>query len=429
MAGKFATPQWAFNSNIYEVNVRQYTAEGTLNAFAKHLPRLQQMGVDILWFMPLTPISLDKRQGSFGSYYACSNYMSIDQGYGTTGDFKMVVQQAHDLGMKVITDIVANHTGYDHVWTKSHPEYYKKNEAGAFYDMHGWVDVIDLDYTIPALRKAMVGVMQYWIDTYEVDGFRCDMAHLVPLDFWAEARTELDDTKPLFWLAETEDLAYHKVFDASYTWKFLHLMEDVYKGFRSVVDVENVLKEYKNDFSAEAMRLFFITNHDENSHSGSEYERLGNGVRAFAILCATAPNSIPLIYSGQEIPNKKKLLFFEKDEIDWNYQCLLQDFYATLLQLRKNNSAFGAGDCGGTMEFIYTSDLQQNIMAYLRSNEQDAVLVMLNLTPKSMIKFSLKGFLNKGKYRSIWSGLEIDIDEETHFELQAWDFLVYEKVR
>ncbi len=423
---KFSTIDWALNANIYEVNIRQYTPEGTLQAFGSHLPRLHEMGVEILWFMPLTPISEEKRQGTLGSYYACSDYRAIDPAYGTAEDFKTLVAEAHYLGMKVLVDFVANHTGCDHVWTKDHPEFFKKNDAGEFYDSHGWVDVIDLDYDNLELRKMMIKVLKHWVNVFDVDGFRCDMAHLVPLDFWVEARVELEKQKHLFWLAETEQPLYHKVFDATYTWKFLHLMEDVWKGNRPAIDVLTTLEEYANSFPADALRLFFVTNHDENSHSGSEYERLGHAVRAFAILCATAPNSIPLLYSGQEIPNKKKLLFFEKDAIDWSGQCLLQDFYQSLVMLRRRNPALEA--IGSQMEVIGTSDADEHIIAYKRSNGEHSVLVMLNLSGRSMLKFTLIGKSVSGKYRSIWSGLEIEMEDHTSFELQAWDFLVYEKV-
>ncbi|WP_207492959.1 alpha-amylase family glycosyl hydrolase [Aridibaculum aurantiacum] len=427
MSGKFSTPGWAASSNIYEVNIRQYTPEGTLQAFARHLPRLQQMGVEILWFMPLTPVSLEKRQGSLGSYYACSDYTSLNPDYGTNEDFLQLVNQAHELGMKVLVDIVANHTGYDHVWTKEHPEFYKKNEEGEFFDSHGWVDVIDLDYDNEEVHTAMVDVMKFWVQEFDVDGFRCDMAHLVPLEFWQSARTELDTIKPLFWLAETEDASYHEVFDASFTWNFLHLVEDMYRGNKFIPDLLQMIDDYAANFPADAYRLYFITNHDENSHSGSEYERLGNAVRAIWILCATSLNSIPLMYSGQEIPNKRRLLFFEKDPIDWSGQCMLADFYKTLYDLRKRNSALAAGDQNNQMVLVETTLEGKNILAYLRTNHKDSVLVLLNLSHSSMIKFKLTNLVETGRYRSVWSGLELEIDEDTQFELQAWEYLVYEK--
>ena len=202
MSEAFRPVDWIYSSNIYEVNLRQYTSEGTIDAFIRELPRLKDMGIGILWFMPITPISKDKRLGSLGSYYACSDYTAINPEYGTLEDFVRLVREAHAIGMRVIIDIVANHTGWDHRWTREHPDYYRHNHEGEFFDPHGWADVIDLNYDNPALRKAMIDVLRFWIQQADVDGFRCDMAMLVPLDFWREARLELDKMKPLFWMGE-----------------------------------------------------------------------------------------------------------------------------------------------------------------------------------------------------------------------------------
>lgn len=188
MYRRFTPVAWTSGSNIYEINIRQYTAAGTFYAFAEHLPRLRDMGVEILWFMPITPISKDVRQGTLGSYYACSDYKAINPEFGTLADFKRLVQKAHDLGFKVIIDWVANHTGWDHVWTKTNPGFFKRNSEGKFYDTNGWHDVIDLNFYDQHLRKAMIDAMRFWVKECDIDGFRCDMAHLVPLDFWRQAR-------------------------------------------------------------------------------------------------------------------------------------------------------------------------------------------------------------------------------------------------
>ena len=209
-------------SSIYEVNLRQYTVEGTICAFIPHLPRLKAKGIEILWFMPLTPISNKNRKGILGSYYAASDYMSINPEYGEEQDFKNLITQSHKLGLKVIIDWVANHTGWDHTWTHSNPEYYLKDQNGNFTERNGWEDVIDLDYTRDDMRLAMINSMAYWIKEYGIDGFRCDMAMLVPLDFWRQARTGLDQIKPMLWLAECEDTNYFQVFDVMYAWEWMH---------------------------------------------------------------------------------------------------------------------------------------------------------------------------------------------------------------
>ena len=157
----FKAVSWSYNTNIYEVNLRQYTTQGTFNAFQAELPRLRDMGVEILWFMPVTPISREKRLGILGSYYACSDYINTNPEFGTIDDFRELVRAAHELGFKVIIDWVANHTGWDHVWTISHPEFYKRNASGEWYDSHGWEDVIDLNYYDHGLRREMTEAMKF----------------------------------------------------------------------------------------------------------------------------------------------------------------------------------------------------------------------------------------------------------------------------
>jgi glycosidase len=425
MAEKFETPEWALTANIYEVNLRQYTADGTFTAFGEELPRLRDMGVDILWFMPITPISKEKRQGALGSYYACSDYTSVNPEFGSLEDFKRLVTTAHLLGFKVLVDWVANHTGWDHTWTKERPEFYKKNGQGEFYEEYGWIDVIDLDYKNEELRKEMIMAMRFWVRECSIDGFRCDMAHLVPLDFWIAARTALDKEKKLFWLAECEEPKYHRVFDATYTWQFLHKAEALYRGEAGVEELEAVLENYDATFPANALRLYFTSNHDENSHSGCEYERLGRGAKALAVFCATWQNSLPLIYSGQEMPNKKRLKFFDKDVIEWNGQFLLHDFYKTLFKLRRENPAMLAGTWAKTMRVKTTAD--ENVFSFLRKHGENEVFVILNFSSTSKLKIQITEPHIKEKYTSIFSGIEIDVNEETVFEMQAWEYRVYTK--
>jgi alpha-amylase len=424
MAGSFTTVSWAATANIYEINLRQYTKEGTFAAFQKELPRLRDMGIDVLWFMPLTPISLEQRQGTLGSYYAANNYTQLNAEFGDAIDFKALMDEAHALGFKVLIDWVANHTGFDHVWTKEHPEFYKKNEDGDFFEANGWIDVIDLDYENAELRKAMIDAMKHWVTQFDVDGFRCDMAHLVPLDFWQQARAELDNEKKLFWLAECEVPEYHRVFDATYTWLFLHTAERLYRGEASVFDLENVLEQYQTQYPSTALRLYFTSNHDENSHSGSEYQRLGNAAKAFAVFTMTSQNSLPLIYSGQEMPNKKQLKFFDRDAIEWTGQYLLHDFYKTLLTLRKTNPAMRAGDDSVRTVRIKTS-ADTCIYAFQKRYGESKILVMLNLSHASKLKIQLTDPEVTGQYTSVFSGLRLNINEDTLFEMQAWEYLVF----
>ncbi|HEX8332020.1 MAG TPA: alpha-amylase family glycosyl hydrolase [Segetibacter sp.] len=426
MEVKFNAVEWAKSATIYEVNVRQYTKEGTFEAFGKHLPRLHDMGINVLWFMPVTPISNVKRLGTLGSYYSCSDYTSINPEFGTIEDFKTLIVAAHEQGFKVMIDWVANHTGWNHTWTQEHPEFYKKDTDGNFYDSNGWEDVIDLDYSSRRMRHAMIAAMNYWIKECDIDGFRCDMAHLIPLDFWREARETLDNAKQLFWLAETEEPAYHDVFDATYAWELLHKMEAVYKGSADVKHLDGVLKKYNTVFTKDAMRLFFITNHDENSHSGSEFERMGVASKAFAVLCATWHNSIPLIYSGQELPNVKRLKFFDKDEIEWKERVELHSFYKVLLRLHQDHPALQAGDDDIiTTRLLTTAD--DLVLAFIRQKQERQVMVLLNLSPNDRVKFEVLNESVTGTFTSAFSGIENDFTNDKSFELQAWEFLVYHK--
>jgi glycosidase len=422
----FQTVEWAHSTNIYEVNIRQYTPEGTFNAFAKELTRLKDMGVQTIWFMPVTPISLQNRKGTLGSYYACSDYLSVNPEFGTLDDFKKLVRKAQKIGFKVIIDWVANHTGWDHVWTKSNPEFYSKDHNGNFRPpFPDWEDVIHLNYDSTELRKAMIEAMKFWIRECGLDGFRCDMAHLVPLDFWYEARTELDAIRHLFWLAETEEVNYHEVFDASYAWELLHTMERYRKQETGINGIDAVLFKYDNLFPKTALRAFFTSNHDENSHSGSEYERLGDAAKPFAVLCVTY-NSVPLIYSGQELPMiSKRLHFFDKDLIPWTGEYALHDFYKTLLNLRLNNPALRAGDLNVRTYRLDTTENAQ-VFAWLQKNKEREVLVILNLSANKL-KVTIIGGIVAGVYRNVFSKEVNDLSSEKTFELEKWEYRVYEK--
>ena len=410
--------QWKNSANIYEVNIRQYTDEGTFNAFAKHLPRLKNMGVKILWLMPVTPISVEKRQGTVGSYYACSDYVSINPEFGDLADFKDLVIEAHELDMQLIIDWVANHTGYDHHWAREHADWYDHDDAGNFVERNGWEDVIDLNYKNKDMRTAMIECMQYWINECDIDGFRCDMAHLVPLDFWVEAKEQCKTIKPLFWLAECEVPEYHKVFDVTYAWKWMHVTEKLVKNYASLQDVKNVLKEYQ-DYPKDALKLFFTSNHDENSWNGSEYEKYGDAARVLAVFTFTW-TGIPLIYSGQESPNLKRLKFFEKDCIEWNEPLKVEHFYKTLLALKSSNKALHES---GNIN-VLPNEYNDNIFAFLRFSGNNKVLVILNLSNKDRLQFKLSHPLLEGNFTHLFSEVTYQLGAVQSFELQAWEYLV-----
>lgn len=422
-----AATDWKHSTNIYEVNVRQYTQEGTFNAFAKELPRLKEMGVQTLWFMPITPIAKEKMKGSMGSYYACSDYTAINPEFGNLEDFKNLVKAAHEQGFKVIIDWVANHTGWDHVWTKQHPDYYLKDSTGNFKIASGMDDIIELDYKNPEMRKAMIAAMIYWVEAADIDGFRCDLAAWVEVDFWQEARPQVDAVKPLFWLGEFDELenpGYGKVFDASYTWKWMHRTKDFYQKKEPLDSLLSLLQQYST-IGDGSMRAWFTTNHDENSWNGTEYEKYGDMARALAVFSCTW-NGVPLMYSGQELPMKdKRLKFFDKDPIPWTGKNELHDFYKTLLTLKANNPALRGGDAAVTTN-ILENTAKDKIFAYLRKKGDDEVLVLLNLSNQPA-RFEITDTNLSGNFKSAFSQTPNDFTTQKAFEMQAYEYLVYVK--
>jgi glycosidase len=417
MSTAFPIVSWGNGTNIYEVNVRQYTKEGTLRAFMHHLPRLYRMGVEIIWLMPVTPISVEKRQGTYGSYYAASSYIDIDPGYGNVTDLKELIQKVHSYGMKLIIDWVANHTGYDHQWAVANPGWYRKDDKGNLIDLYGWVDVIDLNYEIPEMRTEMIKAMIYWIKEFDIDGFRCDMARTVPIDFWIEARGECDAVKPLFWLAECEILSYHEVFDVTYGWEAMRAIDKYMKGEIALQDILPILTAYSM-YPIGSDKLLFTSNHDENTYVGTEYEKYNSRARAMAVFTCTWPG-IPLIYSGQEKPNLKRLQFFEKDFIDWSGETELHDFYKTLLSLRKKNKALQED----ASVFIIPSN-HPDTLVYLCRREHDKVLVLLNFSDKEAI-FHFNHPAITDSYAELFSGENTTIKRKESFAFKPGEFRVY----
>jgi len=289
-------------------------------------------------------------------------------------------------------------------------------------------DIIELDYNKPELVIAMINAMKFWVEECDIDGFRCDLAFWVELDFWKMARKELDGIKPLFWLGEFDELEhpeYGEAFDASYTWKWMHKTEDFYKKHLPLDTLYTVLKKY-DDLGDSTMRAWFTTNHDENSWNGTEYEKYGEMAKALAVFSATW-NGIPLLYSGQEIPNLKRLKFFDKDTIEWDdHAATIIPFYKILLNLRATNPALRAGDPAVQTFRIKTSE-PGHVFAYLRKKGGKEVLVVLNLSAANKLRFDIIDEKLTGIFRNAFSGAANDFTTEKSFEMQAWEWLVYEK--
>ena len=418
------TPEWAKNVNIYEVNIRQYTPEGTINAFSQHLPRLKDMGVDILWLMPINPIGEKNRKGTLGSYYSVKDYTAVNPEFGTVNDFKALVIRAHELGMKVIIDWVANHTAWDHAWMTQHPDWYTTDSTGKIVSPFDWSDVADLNYDKPEMRNEMLKALKYWVKDLDIDGYRCDVAGMVPVDFWNNVRASLDSIKPVFMLAEAEEPALHdRAFDMAYSWSTHHVMNQIAKGKLTARSMDSIILFNKNRFQPSTILMQFTSNHDENSWNGTESERMGKAAQTFAVLTATIPG-MPLIYSGQESGITKRLEFFEKDPIVWN-NYPLSGFYKNLLKLKHNNPALRNGVWGGTYQKVATSD-SLSVFAFTRIKESNTVFVITNLKDAS-VKITLGGGAPTGQFTELFSGLVKDIDAKTEFELKPYEYLVFYK--
>ncbi len=418
------TPEWAVNATIYEVNLRQFSEEGTFNAFVEHLPRLRDMGVDILWFMPIHPIGEKERKGTLGSYYSVYDYLGVNPEFGTKEDFRQMVEQIHDHGMYVILDWVANHTSWDAVWTRTHPELYETDDDGNFIIPPGtdWTDVIQLDFDNPETHRMMHEALEYWVEEFDIDGYRCDVADLVPTAFWNEARRRLDNIKPVFMLAEAETPEHHThAFDMSYAWETHHKMNELAAGGITISDFEQHLEENRHRFPDYAYRMQFTSNHDENSWNGTVFERLGDGVEAFAVLAATIPG-MPLVYNGQEAAMDKRLEFFEKDPIEWG-DYPLQDFYTRLLQLNQQNRALFNGVHGGDLVRIRTTADDQ-IFAFFREVEHDKAVVLLNLSARE-VSFDIAGSYLIGTYQDLFSDIEVRLGEHQSWTFGPWEYAVY----
>lgn len=378
-------PTWVKNAVIYEVNLRQYTPEGTIEAFMEHLPRLAKMEIDVLWFMPIYPISKARRKGTLGSYYAVADYRDVNPEHGTLADFKKLVRKAHEYNMKVILDWVPNHTGWDHPWITEHPEYYTKNDKGEITDPidpstgepWGWTDVADLDYGNADMRKAMIQEMEFWVNSMNIDGFRQDVAHGVPLDFWVEYRQKMSRNKHLFHLAEAEIPEHNnkEIFHASYGWSFHHLLNEIAQGKKGASEIVTWYNEERSKFK-KGFQMHFTSNHDENSWSGTEFERMKELVNVMAVLTFTLDGA-PLIYSGQEEPLKKRLEFFEKDVIPFkNFE--RAEFYRKLILNKHRNTALWHGDRYNVEpEFIRADD---DVLVFQKVKGNDRALVVLNFS-------------------------------------------------
>ncbi len=433
------------NSVIYEANIRNYSAEGTFNAFTKDIPELKKLGVKVLWVMPIYPISMKRRKATadksieditdpnekkkyLGSWYAITDYTAVNPDLGTIEDFRKLVQTAHDNGMYVILDWVANHTGWDHKWITEHPEYYEKNKKGEVTDPlnpetgepWGWTDVAHLDYANKKVYDPMTNAMMYWVEE-NIDGFRCDVADNVPTDFWNYAIPKLEKRKPLFMLMESEkDYLLKGQFDMGYGFEAHHVMNDIAKGTKTVADWDKLMVHLAQKYEKDDIMMNLTSSHDENAWNGSEYERMGDAAETFAALTYTMPG-MPLIYTGQEYDNKKRLKFFEQDPIDKKKGHMFA-IYEKLGELKNTNEALNGGKNPAAYTRLKTSN-DANVLAFERSKGNSKVYFIANLT-KASISFTVEA---EGDFTNYMTGEKVTIKQGQKFDAKPWQYWILTK--
>lgn len=418
------------HSVLYEANIRQYSEEGTFNAFAQDLPVLKKMGVKILWLMPINPISTTKSKGPLGSYYAVSDYTKVNPEFGTLEDFKALVQKAHELGIYVILDWVPGHTGWDHHWIQEKSDYYLKNRKGEIIDpidfrtgkSFGWTDVADLNYNNLEMREELRQAMVYWVKETDIDGYRIDQAYAVPPVFYDKTIEALREIKPVFLLAETD--IYHpgginlvSKFDATYDWPGHQLSKEIAQGRSSATNYHRHIQRVNRLYGPENILVNFISNHDENSWNGTVKESYGAADHAFMAMNFTLPG-MPLIYSGQEYDLNKRLRFFEKDsfpKVAGKTMELLQQLGA----LKNNHRALAAGTSAGSYKRINTTRDNQ-ILAFEREKEGDTLVVVANLS-KDYAQFTMPYAGSFKRYQDFKSKL---LSPSYQYDMKPWEFWI-----
>ncbi|MEM9600167.1 MAG: alpha-amylase family glycosyl hydrolase [Pseudomonadota bacterium] len=417
-------PDWSRDAVIYQINTRQYSQAGTFAAVEADLDRIQSLGVDILWLMPIHPIGEARRKGELGSPYAVADFRKVNPELGTEDDFRSLVNAAHERGMKVIIDWVANHSAWDNWMITQHPEWYTRDANGEMTHPPDtdWLDVADLDYNSEALRDYMREALAYWVEEFNIDGYRCDVAGMVPTDFWDSVRPRLDAVKPVFMLAEWQQPELHvNAFDASYAWQWKEIMQGIVAGENTVADLAGYYSEYQTDWPDNAMRMAYTDNHDQNTWDGLTQEIYGDAYETAVIVSFTG-KGIPLIYNGQECDNRNRLEFFERDPIEWNCEAEIGDLFRDLVQLKTDNSALHNAPWGAQMTKVENNN-PDKVFSFMRQHEDgNTVLVVANLSGEAQ-SYAFTDSLPLGDYTQFRGGdVSIGSDMQT---LPAWGWAVY----
>lgn len=424
-------PEWSKNAVIYQINTRQFTAEGTFAAAQQQLPRLKALGVDILWLMPIQPIGELNRKGQLGSPYSIKDYYAVNPEFGNLDDIKAFIAAAHQQGMYVILDWVANHSAWDNKLVSSNPEYYIRDWKGDFRPTPwwDWTDIIELDYNQPGLRKYMTDAMKYWVKEVGFDGFRADVAGFVPLDFWQQLRKELDVIKPVFMLTEFEGRDFHaQAFDMTYAWTWHQAVHAIAQGHADVNKLYVYYSWNEKYYPQNIIRMLGVSNHDQNAWEGTEFEMFGAALPA-VIALSVVGEGMPMIYNGQEVGNPRRLAFFERDPIVWhdeNGNFIQHEngaLYQKLFALKKANTALWNANWGARMIPVHNS-LPAQVLSFVRQNDKDKVFAVFNFSDKAQT-VSFKQHLHHGQYREYLSGENANFAADTQLKLDAWTYRIY----
>ena len=426
----YKNPEWSYSAVLYEMNIRQLTAEGTLRAATERLPFLRSVGVDAIWLMPIYPIGVEGRKGRLGSYYSIRDYKGVNPEFGTADDLRHFITTAHALGLKVLLDWVANHTARDARWITERPsEWYERDEAGVAKVPWDWSDTAKLNYANRDVWRGQIEAMRYWVEEFGVDGFRCDMAMLVPIEFWQEASAELHRIKPdVFMLAEAEeDNLFDSAFNASYQWNIHHIMCDIAKGARRVWDLRNAIQSERAKYPREAMRMSFTSNHDENSWSGSHQARFGAALDVMTAMTFLMPSTMPLIYTGQEVGYDHSFEFFERDAIP--AECYVEnrstELYRRLSALKHRELALAAGERGGEVVEI-ENNAKDCMMTFVREVRGSRVVAIVNLSPYT-IHADFRTGIYAGKYIDALSGERVVLQDHVERDIAPWQYQILVK--
>ena len=426
----YKNPEWSYSAILYEMNIRQFTTEGTFRAASERLPFLRSIGVDAIWLMPIYPIGEEDRKGSLGSYYSIRDYKGVNREFGSEADLRDFITKAHALGIKILFDWVANHTARDARWISERPvDWYERDSEGRAKVPWDWSDTAKLNYANREVWRGQIDAMRYWVEQFGIDGFRCDMAMLVPIEFWQEASAELHTIKSdIFMLAEAEeDNLFEGAFNMSYQWNIHHIMCDIAKGARRVWDLRNAMHAERQRYPREAMRLSFTSNHDENSWSGSEQSRFGRALEVMTAMTFLMPSTMPLIYTGQEVGYDHSFAFFDRDPIPEEVykEGYATELYRRLADLKHSQRALDSGERGGDVIEI-ENNAKDCMMTFVREVADSRVVAIVNLSPYT-IHADFRTGIYAGMYRDAISGERVVLDEHVERDIAPWHYQILVK--